>query len=201
MPQASRHHELRLLGSVLHVAGLGGTLALFALAAWLVVAPLDARRADFEHRGHKVDRLTAGRVRVERRHRELADELEAVERRKAELRRRITDGTREGEFLRQVSEVAAEVGLRVVSFQPGAVSKRGQYGTMQVQLVCDGRYDSICRFLAELDDLPRLTTIERMDITAPVRGDVYSIKLSLDIYFASSGTIATAPQIQETPRG
>jgi Tfp pilus assembly protein PilO len=201
MPVASGHRELPALGWALHAAGLAGTLVLLALAGWFVAAPLDAQRADYESRTHKLDRLSTGRPRVERLHRELAAELDAVQQRKAELRRRITDGTREGEFLRQVSEAAARVGLRLVSYQPGTVSKGGTYGTMQIQLVCDGRYEGICRFLQQLDELPRLSTVERMEVSAPARGDVYSFQLTLDIYFASSATVARAPRKTEAPRG
>jgi Tfp pilus assembly protein PilO len=187
-----RQRELGKLGSVLHGAGLLATLALLALAAWVVVAPLEARRAESQRQAHKLERLSAGRLRIERQHAELTAELEAVQRRKAELRRRITDGAREGEFLRQISEVTTAVGLRLVSFQPGGVAQRGQYGSMRVQLACDGRFESICRFLAQLDELPRLATIERMDIASPARGEIYSFKLTLDIYFASSSSVAAS---------
>jgi Tfp pilus assembly protein PilO len=192
MPSSHCQRELRTLGSALHAAGLLATLTLLALAAWLVVAPLDARRDDYQRRGQQLDRRLASRARIERQHAALEAELEAVQRRKAELRRRITDGAREGEFLRQISVVAAEVGLRLVSFQPGGTSQHGQYGAMQVQLACDGRYESICRFLHRLEGLPRLATVERMEVVAPARGEVYSFKLTLDIYFASSAAVAAA---------
>lgn len=190
MSPHARHRELKTLGAVLHGAGLAVTLALLALGAWIAVAPLEARRDDHLQRAEHIEQLLLRRPHAERELRALTGELEAVQRRKDELRRRITDGTREGEFFGQVSEVARQVGLHLVNFSPVSISRDGAYGTVRVQFVCRGRYESICRFLERLDKLPRLATTARMKIAAPVWGEVYDFQLTLDIYFASSKAVA-----------
>lgn len=172
------------------------SFALLALGTVVVVAPLRARRAEHLERCEHLDQLIAGRDGVERECERLTEELDGVRRRKEELRRRITDSAQEGEFLRQVSQVADSVGVRLREFRPGAISRTGRYGTMRIELRCTGGYGGICDFLEQLADLPRLATIDRLEITAPNRGDEYSFGMSLDIYFAA-GDLADRDAGQE----
>jgi Tfp pilus assembly protein PilO len=181
----SRQRKIRRLGSALHCGGALVSLALLALGAWVVVAPLRAERSKHLQRCAHLDRLIAGRAGVEREHARLSQELQDVRRRKEEIRRRITDSAQVGEFLRQVSQVADDVGVRLREFRPGAATRTGQYGVVRIELHCTGGYRGICEFLERLDKLPRLATIDRLDIAAPNRGESYTFKISLDIYFAA----------------
>lgn len=192
MPRRGRHHHLQALGSALHGVGMMVSFALLAVIAWGAVAPLESQQAADRERCLHLDRLIAGRPSVERQHAELKQKLESVLQRKEQLRRRITDGAREGEFLRQVSKAADETGVRLREFRPGAISRTGRYGAMRIELNCDGTYEAICRFLERLDQLPRLAIVERMEVSSPRHAASYSFKLSLDIYFAS-GAVAARP--------
>ena len=194
-----RQRELDMFGSLLHVAGVLGTIALMALMAGVVVATVDHSRAGYEAGAARFERLLVAAPRVRANHRRLVDELKTLRRRKEELRRRITDGAREGEFLRQVSETADRVSLRLREFRPGQISRNGQYGTMRIDLICEGSYVGICRFLEQLDQLPRLATVNRVEVTAPLHDEVYPFMVTLEIYFADDGPIASAGRSLESP--
>jgi Tfp pilus assembly protein PilO len=184
MREQGPQQELAPFGWILHGIGLAVAFIGAAVFWFALIAPLRAERADClaEHEGLVV--LLDQARRVEQEHQRTAAELQRLKARKALLRQRITDGTREGEFLRQLTEVATAVDVRVREFRPGSVSRRGEYGALRVELSCEGTYASICRFLAQLDALPRLSHVTHLEITAATRGDVYPMKLQLDIFFA-----------------
>lgn len=186
----SRQRKIRRLGSALHGVGAMVSLALLALGAWVVAAPLEAQRSEHLQRSAHLDRLIARRAGVEREHARLSEELQAVRRRKEEIRRRITDSAQVGEFLRQVSRVADDVGVRLREFRPGQATRTGQYGVVRIELHCNGGYRGICEFLEQLDKLPRLATVDRLDIAAPNRGEWYTFNISLDIYFSAQDLAA-----------
>lgn len=196
MSNQLRQRKVRTLGAALHVVGVLVSFALLALSVWGIVAPLRAQRSEHLQRSRHLERLIAGRESIEREHGKLSAELQAVRRRKEEIRRRITDAPQVGEFLRQVSRVADDVGVRMKEFRPGAPSRTERYGVVQIELHCAGGFGGICAFLERLEKLPRLATVNRLDIAVPNRGDLYTFNLSLDIYFAS-GELAARQAKQE----
>ncbi|MFW6170704.1 MAG: type 4a pilus biogenesis protein PilO [Planctomycetota bacterium] len=100
-----------------------------------------------------------------------------------ELRERIPDGPNEADFLKQLSGAAEASGLKIQDYRRGGSAVKESYSSLQINLICSARYVQLCRFLEQLDELPRILTIEKLTISTPDDGDEYPVDLSLSVYF------------------
>ena len=88
---------------------------------------------------------------------------------------------------------AAQAGLQIRDYRPGVVATRPTHSQMEIQLSCQGTYRSLCEFLDRLAALPRLTRVEKMEITA-AGPESQPTTLSLIVYFR----LRKAPPPQQT---
>ena len=102
------------------------------------------------------------------------------------LRARVPADAREAEFLEQVTEVAREVGLHIHDYRPGTVTTLGEYSRMEIGLSCAGNYNGICDFMYRLATLPRLANVTKLDILVPAPEEMYTLNMTLVIYFGVS---------------
>ena len=95
---------------------------------------------------------------------------------------------RESEFLGQISELVQGTSLKFDEFRPGATTEAGQYRQLEVRMSGFGTYKDICRFLAGLEELPRLCRVSRLDIESPDEPygveNRYPVSMTLVIFYA-----------------
>ena len=182
---------LKRLGWVLHGGGLAAVLSSACLVHWFVLRPLQAARAATLARHAEiaglledVDQLHATRDRLKQ------DLAEAREQEKL-LLSRVPDAPMEAAFLGQISRLADEVNLQIRDYRPGEVRTKPTYSEMQISLGCEGNYDSLCRFLDGLGQLPRLVNLSRLDVTALEGSDRYPATMKLVIYFSAGEKAAS----------
>lgn len=116
--------------------------------------------------------------------RELEGLLAKTEQENSELLQRIPTGPRESDFLTQVCQLANQMHLEVLEYHPGAVHPRENHHEMEVRLVTHGEYESICRFLEQVEHLPRLCRLTQMDIGVATTKTKLSAEMTFRIYFA-----------------
>lgn len=179
------NRRLRLLGLSLH--GLGGLAAvtIALLAEFLAYRPLDAQVAAHVRRTEELQVLLREEQQCRREHARLGKDLSVAGEQAEILKKRIPDEPREADFLAQVSELADESGLRIQDYRPGVVTPRHLYSTMRVDLICEGDYESICKFLDGLSALPRHSTMVRLEIDSTIDKKHYSARISLELYVAA----------------
>ena len=179
--------KLKALGWWLHGLGLLVALAIALLTKCIVLARIDDRAAAHLCRADQLqDRLQdADRIRAE--HARLVEDLAAARNQSEELKQRIPDEPREADFLAQVSHLADEVGLRIQDYRPGTVSAEPSYSVLQVVLIGEGNYASICSFLDRLPDLARHSIVSRLQITSDNSQEDYVLAMSLQLCFAVQG--------------
>ncbi len=179
MFQRQSFHNERPLDCLLHGVGAIGLVIIGSIAYWMVAAPnrapADSARMPSAHAGE----LRAVHAELF----QLENELAAVEARIEEGSRRIPTEPRETEFLRDVVRIADEVNFTLRDYQPS--QPKAQTGCPQVliDVYGSGDYRSICRFLDEVGRLPRLATIERLDIAAEATDAVYPVSIQIGVYF------------------
>jgi len=189
MHQPNRNPTLEVLGWGLHGLGVLVTLAIALAAVFLAYRPIDHQAAAYTRRAHRLQNLLQNGARVRAEHAQLSEELALARKQADDLNRRIPDEPREADFLAQVSQLAAKAGLRIQDYRPGKVTAESTYSAMQVDLICQGEYASICNFLDGLSDLPRHSTTTRLEIESEENRQEYSAKMSLKLYFAVHGQL------------
>lgn len=89
-----------------------------------------------------------------------------------------------GGFLREIAGHLADKGLSDQVIEPGNPSREELFHTLPIIMRFKGSYLSLGAFLEEIDQMERLTRVQKLNIHAPRAGsDELDIKLQLNIYF------------------
>lgn len=181
------NRRLRVLSWSMH--GLGAALACaIVVAAGLVgYRPLDAQLAACARQTGELEAVLQNRNHIRAEHARLEKELAATRERSAELIQRIPDQPQEADFLAQLSQLADDSSLKIREYRPGVITPKTSYAAMRVDLICEGEYESICKFLDGLAGLPRHSTLVYIEIATSPQKELYSVELSLELYVAMAG--------------
>ena len=179
------NHKLRVLSWSLH--GLGILLACsIGLTAQLVgYRPVDAQAAACSEQTEQLQVVLRDEQRLRAEHARLSRDLASAREQAAELSKRIPDQPQEADFLAQLTQLADAFGLKIQDYRPGVITPRSSYAAMRVDLICEGDYEGICRFLDGISELPRHSTMVRLEINAAPKKQLYSVELSLEVYVAT----------------
>jgi Tfp pilus assembly protein PilO len=169
----------------LHAAGLLVALAILLAAEFFVYRPIDRQVDVCTRHVAKLRGLLEDENRVRQEHAQAVAQLQAARDLAATLNRRIPDEPSEADFLAQVSQLATDECLEIQDYRPGAITTKDSYSALCVELVCEGDYASLCNFLAGLSKLPRHATVAVLEIDSGKGKATYSVKLSLELYFAA----------------
>lgn len=104
---------------------------------------------------------------------------------------------RESEFLGQISGLVQGTSLKFDEFRPAGTTAAGQYRQLEVMMSGVGTYRDICRFLAGLEELPRLCRVSRLDIEAPDEPygaeNRYPVSMTLVIFYSPPDALKDDP--------
>ena len=148
----------------LHGAGCCVALVMTAAVYLTICRPLDQQASVLRRQIEgaeatigEMERTRAQRDALQKRAQAVHDEIRMV-------LEQIPDSERESDFLAQLTDLADRVGLSILDFRPGATVERRDFSERIVDVAAEGNYASICRFLNELDGLPRLCSVVRMEV-------------------------------------
>lgn len=173
---------------MIHGTGAGVLLLAAAAVYALVLAPQQATFARNENRRHSLSALMKRGPAIRREFETLQAALEEQRAKRQDFQLRLPADPQEAEFLAQVARLARSVELNVREYRPGKITPRGNYSELEIELSCEGGYPSICRFLAGLPTLPRLSSLTGVDVEAKPEQPVYPIRLKLSAYFVPMKT-------------
>lgn len=184
MKSNSANCSLVAAGWGLHLAGLAVVFA-SACGWWQLTTRLrrEGRALEQEHQETSEFLKRAGEVR--RKQAEVTRQVVQAGRINEAALARVPKFALESEFLRDVSQAAAEAGLTLRDYRPGRVAELDRCSTMELQLRAEGTYDSLCRFVAALPNLPRVCKVAQFSVTGPgeARG-LCGLDLQLELVFA-----------------
>lgn len=110
-------------------------------------------------------------------------ELESWNTRLTKLKERTQAHENEGQFLKWLTEQANVHEITIRDYRPGQYSVENGYQSRNVQLTTFGKYASICKFINELRDGPRMLRITSLEITPRDRlEESYSTTLHLKLF-------------------
>jgi len=187
MKQFSPDRKLKILDWSLHGLGVAVMLAIALVAGIVVYGPIDRHTAEATQRADRLGQLLKNEARDRAAYEQTAKELATARQQAETLNSRIPDEPREADFLAQVSKLAGEVGLQIRDYRPGSITKKESHSVMRVNLICEGDYASICNFLDQLSELPRHSTVVRLQVKTEGERKEYSVDVSLELYFAAHG--------------
>lgn len=170
-------------------AGLGlATLAGLSIGCFLVLGPIQNQMQSVRAEAVGYRDLIQRASEVANRKQKLTLELEKSRQTADELAQRIPAAPRESDFLHQISHLANRSGLEVTDYHPGGIEKRENHEEMEVRVDTRGEYEPLCRFLKEIDALPRLCRLTEMDISTDAKDSKLKADLLFRIYFAPPAT-------------
>lgn len=167
----------------LHAVGAGGLVTAAVVAYFVVFAPKLARFTTNEAKRQQLQALMEKGPRLRQEWEEQKQALASRRSQQQSFREKLPAMPREDEFLAQVAQLARSVGLAVRDYRPGEVTSRGNYSELEIELSCEGNYESLCRFLNGLPTLPRLSSLTGIEVQSQANQPVYPIRLNLSAYF------------------
>ena len=162
-----------------------GTAVLCALLYFTVIMPAS-------------NRLTELRKQVSAAHTELqgnrarAGNLPVAERETQQLRSRVERFDKKlpknadlAAFINDVTQMSQSAALRKLTWRPDSVAKKtDQFARLPIQFSFEGDFSGVFDFLREIEDMPRLTRVRKLDMQShDAKGTQMQVQLSLDIYY------------------
>ncbi|MHC4985873.1 MAG: type IV pilus inner membrane component PilO [Planctomycetota bacterium] len=117
---------------------------------------------------------------------QLLREVEAMRRRYKDFDRRLPKQKELGEFLRDISSHLAAESLSNQVIEPGSPKRSELFHTLPIVLRFEGTYLEMARFLKRLDEMERLTRVERLHLVRQPESDQLEAELQINIYFTET---------------
>jgi Tfp pilus assembly protein PilO len=182
------HHlltsETRRFGRLLHYLGLLAVVVLAATGYSLFHSPILEDISNAEERINELTLSVENAARIHEQHEKVSRLLAAVKERIANVQKRVPHEPSAGDFLKEVTQIAAEENLAVRDFQPGKPQARDGYTQMEVTLIGRGSYASVCTFFDRLARLPRLSKLQNLTLNAGGNATEYPMTVTLVIYYS-----------------
>ena len=167
----------------LDIAGASGATAIVAAALFVLYLVDHEAREDLGFRRDRAATLLRTADEIRETHAKLQRELPAAREQHRRLRQRIPREPQVAEFLTQLSALADDAGVAIRSFDPQTQVATERRIDVMVHLSIDGEYANICRFLWDVDRLPRLSRLRAMTLSAPdAQQSTCSLELDLLIF-------------------
>ena len=100
-----------------------------------------------------------------------------------QIDQRIPSEPNEAKFLQQTTEAAEQVGLTIHDYRRGHITKKDDHYQLEVRILGEGKYSSICHFFAHIQNLPRVVAVDKILVDANNSHGTYPIDLTLLLYY------------------
>ncbi|MDY7009242.1 MAG: type 4a pilus biogenesis protein PilO [Planctomycetota bacterium] len=105
-----------------------------------------------------------------------------------DLNRRLTERQELEGFLHEITSGLSGEKLSIRSIHPGNPSSNPRYNRLPITLKFEGDFLTLGRFLNRIDDMTRLTRIERLAISSDHNNENLEIEMGMNIYFTEQRT-------------
>jgi Tfp pilus assembly protein PilO len=179
-----RQRPLRWLGIGLQL-GAGAVAIAILGSGWLIASSLSGHREQQEQLRDQARALATRDTLIREQHETLAARVRNTQHDIAAAEERLGTSPHESRFIAQLAELSEAAGLEVSSVRPGSTVHHGSVAVLELQMSCDGTHASLCSFLDQLNDLPRLCHVSGMKISlADSETGTLRIEFQLQLLFA-----------------
>lgn len=207
--------RIRQLNRNLNLLGGAGVCLLLGLIYACTLGPAMAESSRLSGLVAATEQFLTTTDEIARETRETQETSDRLESEMERILAGVPAASQESVFLGQISELVQGTSLKFEEFRPGKTTETGQYRQLEVQISGVGTYQDVCRFLAGLENLPRLCRVLRLQIEtdadretnselsetgdANETGGVYPVSMTLVIFFAPPDALkAASTQNMET---
>ena len=117
---------------------------------------------------------------------ELLRQVEVMKGKYKDFDRRLPQRQELGGFLREISGNISSEDFSNQSIEPGKPSQEDLFFTLPIVLKFQGSYMSLARFLQRIDDMQRLTRVQKLVVAPGPTDGVLDITVQLNIYFTEN---------------
>jgi Tfp pilus assembly protein PilO len=119
---------------------------------------------------------------------EMLRQVQEMKQRYRDFDRKLPKRKELGGFLREISGNLSEERLASQLIEPGNPSREELFNTLPIGMKFHGSYLSLASFLKRLDEMQRLSRVEKLKISCNAKDDsaALDIEVLLDIYFTES---------------
>ncbi len=117
---------------------------------------------------------------------QLQQEVEELARRAAQFDRQIPRDADLGGFLQSLAEFAQAHQLRPDSIKPGVPVAYAEVTGLPIAIRVRGPFQAIFDWVKDIEQLPRLTQMERCAVTAEAESDAVTAELDFRVFFRAS---------------
>lgn len=160
------------------------TLAVLGAGYFVAIRPMDIQTREIRAEISNLRDLIQQASEISQRNQTLTETLAQSKQATTALAQRIPSSPRESDFLSQISHLAAQTHLEIADYHPGIIDVRENHHEMEVKVTTHGEYEALCRFLKEIDSLPRLCRLAQMDVETQPKENRLQVDLLFRIYFA-----------------
>jgi Tfp pilus assembly protein PilO len=175
--------QLKAIGRAAHITGaliicVGGPLLYYSLSQ-----PLVAQTSAHRSRLETYDRSIAASESIRKEHAKTTGELNELKQRTQAVRQRIPYEPREAEFLGDLSRIADAENIVIQDYRRSKIVHGDKYSQLVVDLEMRGRYENVCSLLDQITKLPRVTSLQRLEIDTKQAADTLPVGITLILYF------------------
>ena len=167
-----------MVGWALHGAGLLALVlilgALFGIGYGKCIDQNDAIATRIDNLRMLIDRSAT----VRSRHDEVRNEFNSLQHSVQSTRKRLSASLDELEFENELERVARETGFQLESSQIGTPTTVANCSQTEVDIVGNGSFASICRFLDGIDQFAKLAKISHLDIESNSDPNHYPVNVT-----------------------
>lgn len=90
-----------------------------------------------------------------------------------------------GEFLREMTTAAQQLGIQKLNNQPGTVKRQELFGEIPITMSFEGAFTDVFRFIRELEGMSRLTRVKTLAVRSKNgKSGVVDVNMAMNIYFS-----------------
>ena len=183
MTLAARDNQLRWLSLFLHATGIGLLLLGTTLGYYTAVRPMVAQQASMEQEVEQLTAMVQKAPAIRREHEEAVRRAQQFRDRMDAMRKRIPDEPADAEYLTQLAELAGHEQVAIQNYQRGEVVDLKEHARLTVQLTLLASYPRLCRFLHQVNQMGRISTVEKLEVRSSSADEVLPVQLTLVLYY------------------
>ena len=183
MTFATRDNQLRWLSLFLHTAGIGVFLLGAAVGYCIAVQPMVARQMAMEREVEQLSAMVQKGPAIRRDYDEAVLRAQQFRDRMDAMRKRIPDEPAEAEYLTQLTALAGHEQVAIQTYQRGEVVNLKEHARLTVQLTLLATYPCLCRFLHQVNQMGRISTVEKLEVRSSAAEEVLPVQLTLVLYY------------------
>jgi Tfp pilus assembly protein PilO len=175
--------KIRPTPSLIH--GLGGVIMTMAGLAFYLgfYEPASADMRTRSARMEQLHMLMTSSEKVAHDHRELQTRLEELQSAAGKARQRMPRRHSTQEFIESITQLAVANGLQVELCSAAAPESLKTHTRVEVGCRINGSFASVCRFLADVDQLSQVSRVTSFAIGSSDNSQAYPVQVTFQLYY------------------